>query len=247
MEKALNEQPLLTARGVSKRYARGDQPVVDVLRSIDLEIFPGETIAIVGKSGTGKSTLLHILGTLDLPTSGDLTYRGEALSNRSEKELAAFRNRELGFVFQFHYLMQEFNALENVLMPALLAGLPTRAAKARAQVLLERVGLADRKTHKPNQLSGGEQQRVAVARALMMGPKLLLTDEMTGNLDPVTGVQVFDLVREIHAEAGMAIVSVTHDVQLAAAYSRVYRLNGGELRAEPPPGWQPGKPPPLSN
>ncbi len=189
----------------------------------------GDRIAIVGKSGAGKSTLLHVLGTLEEPTSGTVHFQGQNIFAFGEEKLSQFRNRQLGFVFQFHYLMLEFTALENAMMPAMLGGISRKKAKERAEYLLNKVGLADRLDHKPSQLSGGEQQRVAIARALMMNPKLLLTDEMTGNLDPVTGQQVFDLVQSIHTELGMALVSVTHDENLAAVYSRIYRLKGGIL------------------
>jgi lipoprotein-releasing system ATP-binding protein len=200
---------------------------------VDLEVEPGDSIAIVGKSGSGKSTLLHILGTLEAPSHGKAYFLGQDLSKFSESKLSRFRNQELGFVFQFHYLMVEFTAVENVMMPALLSGMSRREAKILASRLIEKVGLADRETHKPSELSGGEQQRVAIARALMMKPKVLLTDEMTGNLDPATGSQIFSLIHAMHRELGTAIVSVTHDSQLARNYKRIYRLQEGVLREEP--------------
>ena len=218
----------MVAEGIGKVFSHRGAPI-DVLRGVSLTVRPGDRIAVVGKSGTGKSTLLHVLGTLVAPSEGTLLFAGEDVFAYRENALAAFRNREIGFVFQFHYLMLEFTAVENVMMPALIAGVSRREARSGAMELLERVGLADRATHKPGQLSGGEQQRVSIARALMMRPKLLLTDEMTGNLDPVTGQQIFDLVQQMHRERGTAIISVTHDEAMAAAYDRVYRLKDGVL------------------
>lgn len=230
---------LLTATKLRKEFRKADHGPLEVLRDVDLEIAEGDSIAIVGKSGTGKSTFLHILGTLERPSHGSVVFLGQDVFRFTESRLAHFRNRELGFVFQFHYLMPEFTAVENVMMPALIAGASSRQSRVRAAALLEKVGLKDRLTHRPSQLSGGERQRVAIARALMMKPKLLLTDEMTGNLDPVTGLEVFDLVKKIHSEMGMAMVSVTHDEQLASQYSRIYRLADGGLHPEPPAGWKP--------
>jgi lipoprotein-releasing system ATP-binding protein len=235
----MDDGVLLTATGLRKTFARAGEGPVEVLRSVDLEIAKGDSIAIVGKSGTGKSTLLHVIGTLERPSKGEVIFLGQDVFRFTESRLAHFRNRELGFVFQFHYLMPEFTALENVMMPALLAKANTAQSRSRAGALLEKVGLKSRLTHRPSQLSGGERQRVAIARALMMSPKLLLTDEMTGNLDPVTGAEVFDLVKKIHMEMGTAMVSVTHDEQLASQYSRVYRLTDGVLKPEPPAGWKP--------
>ena len=224
-----DEHPLLEASGVTKVFRRRQAEPLTVLRNIDLEVWPGDSIAIVGKSGAGKSTLLHLLGTLESPSGGRIRYNGQDVFAFSESRISKFRNVQLGFVFQFHYLMLEFTALENVMMPALIHGDPRASTRARAESLLEKVGLIDRRFHRPNQLSGGEQQRVAVARALMMGPRLLLTDEMTGNLDPLTGQQVFDLVHRVHSESKMAIISVTHDELLARSYRRVFRLVDGEL------------------
>lgn len=221
--------PLLVARDVGKVFERGSSHPLEVLRKIDLDIQEGDSIAVIGKSGAGKSTLLHVLGTLEEPTSGTVHFQGQDIFSFDEESLSGFRNKKVGFVFQFHYLMLEFSALDNTMMPALLGGVPKKKARARAEALLEKVGLQERLEHKPGQLSGGEQQRVAIARALMMSPKLLLTDEMTGNLDPVTGQQVFELVQSIHSEFGMAMVSVTHDENLAASYSRIYRLTEGVL------------------
>ena len=225
----MNSSSLLIAQKVRKVFRRKDSPEIEVLKSVELEIRPSDRIAIVGKSGAGKSTLLHILGTLEAPSDGNVFFLGQNIFTFNEEQLSKFRNRQLGFVFQMHYLMLEFTALENVMMPALLAGESRKNARQRAESLLSKVGLSDRLGHKPNQLSGGEQQRVSIARALVMGPKLLLTDEMTGNLDPVTGRQVFELVQTIHAELKMAMVSVTHDETLAASYSRIFRLVDGRL------------------
>lgn len=224
-------ETLLVTESLRKTFTLQGVPI-EVLKGVDFVVDAGESIAIVGKSGTGKSTLLHLLGTLVAPSEGRVLFDGKDVFKYRENELARFRNQSIGFVFQFHYLMLEFTALENVMMPGLLGGRKTRDARDRATELLGRVGLSDRMTHKPGQLSGGEQQRVAVARALMMGPKLLLTDEMTGNLDPVTGRQIFDLVREMHAEYRMALVSVTHDEVMAASYDRVFRLTEGLLVPE---------------
>jgi lipoprotein-releasing system ATP-binding protein len=229
-----SREPLLVADEVSKRFRRpGEDGQIDVLRGVHLEVHTGDRIAVVGKSGSGKSTLLQILGTLERPTGGSLRFEGRELTKLGDRSLAEFRNRALGFVFQFHYLMIEFTALENAMMPALIAGESRRWARDRATELLNRVGLGARLAHKPGQLSGGEQQRVAIARALMLRPRLLLTDEMTGNLDPVTGSQILELLSEMHAEYGMAIVSVTHDRALAARYGKVLELSGGLLVAHP--------------
>ncbi len=228
----MNSNAVLVATGLKKVFRKSGGPPIEVLKGADLEISPGDSIAIVGKSGSGKSTLLHLLGTLEAPSHGTVHFLGQDLSKFSEKKLSHFRNHELGFVFQFHYLMVEFTALENVMMPALIGGVGRKAAKARAENLLAKVSLSDRMSHKPSELSGGEQQRVAIARALMMKPKVLLTDEMTGNLDPATGSQVFELIQTMHRELGTAIVSVTHDDKLARSYQRVYRLRDGHLGVE---------------
>ncbi|MFM8316324.1 MAG: ABC transporter ATP-binding protein [Deltaproteobacteria bacterium] len=220
---------LLSARDVSKIYRRKGEPPVSVLKRVDLDIGVNDRIAILGKSGAGKSTLLHILGTLEAPSHGVVKFKGKDIFDLGENDLARFRNRQIGFVFQFHYLMIEFSALENVMMPSLLAGESKSKARGLAENLLKRVGLGDRLTHKPNQLSGGEQQRVAIARALMMKPKLLLTDEMTGNLDTATGRQIFEMIRLLQEEHGIALVSVTHDETLAQSFPRVLRLDQGEL------------------
>ena len=226
--------PLVQAIELEKRYVDGPA-VVSVLEGLALEIEAGERIAIVGESGVGKSTLLHLLGALDRPTSGRILFNGEDVFARPEPELAGFRNREVGFVFQFHHLLPDFTALENVMLPALIAGEAFREARARAASLLERVGLRERLAHRPGQLSGGEQQRVAVARALVQRPRLLLADEPTGNLDPVTGEGVQQLLIELNHEHGSALVVATHNARLAAAMGRTLRLAGGRLHEEHAP------------
>jgi lipoprotein-releasing system ATP-binding protein len=229
MSKTKAGHTLLSARQVSKVFRRGTGKPVDVLKAVDLEIATGDRIAILGKSGAGKSTLLHILGTLEAPSSGKVFFDGRDLFRFSESDLSSFRNRTIGFVFQFHYLMVEFTALENVMMPALIGKMSKRMARDRAMELLSWVGLTQRADHKPGQLSGGEQQRVAIARALVMKPKLILTDEMTGNLDVSTGSQILELMGSVHEEYGCALVSVTHDEGMAAQYDRVLKLHQGSL------------------
>ena len=222
-----DNQPLIVARGVTKKYCGALD--TEVLKGVDLTVSPAEKIAIVGKSGAGKSTLLHLLGTLERPSGGEILFEGKNVFSYSESELSQYRNRKIGFVFQFHYLMIEFTAVENVMMPLLIGGSSRRLAHERAKDLLSQVGLAGRLDHKPNQLSGGEQQRVAIARAIAQRPRLLLTDEMTGNLDPQTGQTVLDLVDSLHREYGLALVCVTHDDQLASRFPTVYRLADGKL------------------
>jgi lipoprotein-releasing system ATP-binding protein len=201
---------------------------VEVLQGLDLEVYAGETLAVVGASGVGKSTLLHILGTLERPTSGTVLWDGEEVFAQDDVHLAAFRNRKVGFVFQFHYLLAEFNALENVMMPALIARLPTSEARDRAEAILTRVGLRERLLHQVGTLSGGEQQRVAVARALVMKPEVLLADEPTGNLDPKSGVQVQQLLLELNREYGLTSVIVTHNLDLARSLDRRITLVNGK-------------------
>ena len=219
---------LLAIKGLCKRYAMGDT-TVEVLRGIDLEITAATTTALVGASGAGKSTLLHILGALDRPSSGSVCYRGSELFSRSDQELADFRNSSVGFVFQFHHLLPEFTALENVLMPALIARKPRQEANARAMKLLDQVGLSHRLTHRPGELSGGEQQRVAIARALVLGPELLLADEPTGNLDMKTSESIHELLAHLQQETGITLVIVTHNEHLAAGMERVIRLVDGRI------------------
>ena len=212
-----------------KEYPHGDH-TVPVLRDVDLELEAGDMVAIVGASGVGKSTLLHVLGTLDLPTSGSIRFNGEEITEMGPARLAEFRNKEIGFVFQFHHLLPEFSALENVMMPALIQRVPRAEAAHRARNILGRVGLARRLTHKPSELSGGEQQRVALARAMVLGPSLLLADEPTGNLDKRTGEEIHELFVELNRERGSTLLVVTHNRELAEMMPRCLRmLDGGGL------------------
>ena len=219
---------MIALRNLTKEYVDGPR-VVRVLTGLELEISAGERVAIVGESGVGKSTLLHILGTLDRPTSGEVWFDGEDLATKSDHELAHFRNREVGFIFQFHHLLPDFTALENVMMPSLISGASHDVARGRASELLNRVGLAERLEHKPGELSGGEQQRVAVARALIQEPRVVLADEPTGNLDPTTAAGVQELLIELNTERRLTLVVVTHSVGLAAAMDRTLRLSGGRI------------------
>ncbi len=226
----MNDDLLLAAQGLYKRYRSGDNTIT-VLDGLDLSLRPRETCAIVGASGSGKTTLLQILGTLDLPDSGALLFAGKDLLHLSEAELIRHRNRSLGFIFQFHHLLPEFDALENVMMPGFIAGLPERELEERAVTLLEQVGLGERLHHRSGELSGGEQQRVALARALLMQPALLLADEPTGNLDAASGQRVFSLLQELSQSHGLAVVMVTHNMELAQAMDRCLRLVEGRLQA----------------
>ena len=211
-----------------KTYGNGAKQV-QVLKGIDLAVSQGDRVAIVGASGVGKTTLLHILGTLDQPTSGRVLYEGEDVFTLDERALAFFRNREIGFVFQFHHLLPEFSALENTLMPCLIQGLPKKEAASRAEAILTAVGLKDRLLHKPGELSGGEQQRVAVARAMVLEPKVLLADEPTGNLDTRTGESVFDLLQELNQVKGLTLIVVTHNSALASRMARQIHLVDGRV------------------
>ena len=219
---------LLHATQLSKSYGEGEH-VVRVLDNLDLAIRPAERIAIIGESGVGKSTLLHILGTLDRPTSGQVQLNGQDLFGLPELELAALRNSQIGFVFQLHHLLPDFSALENVMMPGLIARLSLEESQARAAEMLDRVGMSARLSHRPGELSGGEQQRVAVARALVLGPRLVLADEPTGNLDPETGDSVLRVLLSLNQAMGVAMVVVTHSEKLAAAMDRTLRLRHGAL------------------
>jgi len=201
---------------------------VEVLKGIDLTFSRGEKAAIVGASGVGKTTLLHILGTLDRPTKGKVLYEGEDILILNERKLALFRNREIGFVFQLHHLLPEFNALENTMMPCLIQGMPKKEAMLRAEAMLTLVGLKERLSHKPGELSGGEQQRVAVARALVLEPKALLADEPTGNLDTKTGESVFELLQELNQIKGITLIVVTHNLKLAGQLPRQIHLVDGK-------------------
>ena len=220
---------LLEVRGLERSFRVG-QTTIHVLRGLDLDVAAGEMVAIVGASGVGKSTLLHVLGGLDRADAGVVRIGDADVRALSDEDLVAFRNRSVGFVFQFHHLLPEFSALENAEMPMRIARLPPADARARATQLLVRVGLGDRLAHRPAMLSGGEQQRVAIARALAMRPALLLADEPTGDLDEHTGETLHALVREMHREHGLTSVIATHNLRLAAACDRVLRLEAGSLR-----------------
>ena len=200
---------------------------MEVLKGVDLTFSQGEKAAIVGASGVGKTTLLHILGTLDRPSTGKVSYEGKDIFTLNETDLSVFRNREIGFVFQFHHLLPEFNALENTMMPCLIQGTPKKEAESRAETILTLVGLKERLSHKPGELSGGEQQRVAVARALVLEPKVLLADEPTGNLDTKTGESIFDLLQELNRIQGVTLIVVTHNLKLAERLSRQIQLIDG--------------------
>jgi lipoprotein-releasing system ATP-binding protein len=221
---------VITADNIVKTYAGPTGPV-PVLQSASLDVAAGEMVAIIGASGVGKSTLLHVLGTLDRPDSGTLQVAGEDVLAYAEPQLRAFRNRTLGFVFQFHHLLPEFSALENVMMPMLIARRPETEARRTASELLAELGLKDRAEHRPGALSGGEQQRVAVARALAQQPKALLADEPTGNLDRETGDQLHALLVRLNEDRGLTVVIVTHNERLAEACHRRLRLEGGRLQA----------------
>ncbi len=223
--------PLVVIRGLHKSFLHMKRQL-HVLRGIDLDINAGEVVAIVGKSGAGKSTLLHCMGTLDLPSRGTIRLGDHDLAGLSGARLAAIRNEMIGFVFQFHHLLPEFNALENVMMPGLIKGLSRGEMIPRATELLAEVNLDDRATHRPGELSGGEQQRVALARALVMEPKLILADEPTGNLDTGTSAAIHDLFFEINRQHGTTIVVVTHNVAFAQSMPRVVTMSDGTISAD---------------
>ncbi|MDW8246872.1 MAG: ABC transporter ATP-binding protein [Sandaracinaceae bacterium] len=232
MEKpATSNPPLLRVRQLRKRFLHEGREI-EVLRGIDLEVHSGEMVAIVGASGAGKSTLLYLLGTLDLPTSGSIEYEGRDVTRYSNAELSAFRNQMLGFVFQFHYLLPEFTALENVMMPGLVGALPKKVLRERAKHLLEEVGLADRMHHRPGELSGGEQQRVALARALIVEPKLVLADEPTGNLDSKNSHAMQELFFELNQRKGTTFLIVTHSQELAARMPRIISMRDGRILSD---------------
>jgi lipoprotein-releasing system ATP-binding protein len=224
----LGAKALLSAQGVVKSYRVGGRQLT-VLRGLDLDVQAGEMLAIVGASGVGKSTLLHVLGGLDRVDSGSVAINGTMLTALADAAVVAFRNRHVGFVFQFHHLLPEFSALENAEMPMRIARMPTAEARPRAEQMLIRVGLGERLTHRPGMLSGGEQQRVAVARALVMRPALLLADEPTGDLDEQTAEALHGLLRAMHREFGLTSVIATHNPKLAAACDRILRLEAGRL------------------
>jgi lipoprotein-releasing system ATP-binding protein len=221
--------PVLRARGVVRRFEEG-ATTLEVLRGLDLDVRAGERLAIIGASGSGKTTLLQILGGLDRPDAGRVEVDGRDIHALGEQERGALRNHMIGFVYQFHHLLAEFSALENVAMPLLVRRMQARAATQRGTQLLERVGLAERLRHRPHQLSGGERQRAAVARALVTSPRLVLADEPTGNLDGRNAEQVFALMLELNREFGTSLVIVTHDTRLAARMDRVLELENGILR-----------------
>ncbi len=218
---------VLSCKNVCKNYHDGGREL-KILTGVNLDVAEGEILAISGPSGVGKSTLLHIMGTLDSPSSGEVIYRGKDLTTLSKREINRVRNEELGFVFQFYHLLPEFSALENVTMPAIAMGMARKEAQERGIELLETVGLAERMTHKPGQLSGGEQQRVAIARALYNKPGIVLTDEPTGNLDEQTGGSIEDLLWKLNSEHNLTLVVVTHDDALAARAHRWIHIHDGQ-------------------
>lgn len=221
-------KPLLQVKGLCKTYGM-NQKQVEALKDITFDITQGELVAIVGASGAGKSTLLHTLGALDHPTSGKILYRGEDLFSFSEMKLAEFRNYKIGFIFQFHYLLPEFNALENTMMPALIRGYKRKEALEEAEKILVTVELKDRLTHKQGELSGGEQQRVAIARALILKPEIILADEPTGNLDSPTGEAIFDLLLSLNQRLKITLLVVTHNESLAKKMLRRITLRDGRI------------------
>lgn len=221
---------ILACEAVCKNYYDG-QLNVQVLDNLTLQVDKGQSIGIVGASGSGKSTLLHILGGLDKPTSGRVSLMGQDLSQLSQKQLSRLRNQHLGFVYQFHHLLPEFSALENVMMPLLIGKRPKEQARERALLMLEKVGLKDRVQHRPGELSGGERQRAAIARALVTDPACLLADEPTGNLDRKNALNILDMMMELKQELGTALVVVTHDDEMAARFDRVLNMTDGALSA----------------
>jgi len=227
----MTERPLVIAKDVRKSFQHMGR-TLEVLRGIDLTILEGDMVSIVGQSGAGKSTLLHCIGTLDVVTSGALKLAGEELTSMSGTRLADLRNRTIGFVFQFHHLLPEFNAVENVIMPGLIQGRSRRDMEPRAHTLLEEVGLKDRMLHRPGELSGGEQQRVALARALVLEPKLLLADEPTGNLDSRTSEQIHQLFFNVNEQRKTTIIIVTHNAALAGGMARVVTLRDGRVERD---------------
>ncbi|MFW6080850.1 MAG: ABC transporter ATP-binding protein [Desulfosalsimonas sp.] len=223
------EAPLLEAKGICRKFT-DKNATIEVLNDLSVELARGETMAVVGESGVGKSTLLHILGTLDQPDEGEVLYNGVNVLEMSPAGLAAFRNASIGFVFQFHYLLPEFTSLENVMMPGMIAGMKKKSIRGDAEAVLVRVGLKDRLAHRVIDLSGGEQQRVALARALVLKPDILLADEPTGNLDQRNSAQIHEFLVELNREMGMAMVVVTHNLKLAAMMQRRMYIAEGRLQ-----------------
>ena len=237
---------LLEVKDLYKSYGNGSAKV-EVLKGINLTIEAGDTVALVGPSGAGKSTLLHVMGTIDRPSAGNVLFDGQEIFSLSDQSLAAFRNGSIGFVFQFHHLLPEFSALENVMMPLLIGGVKRSKAEGRARGLLDDVGLSHRVTHRPGELSGGEQQRVAIARALVRSPRLLLADEPTGNLDRRTSEEIHALLYSIQQSTGISLVIVTHNEQLAAGMGRTIRFVDGRIVEAAPNDFSQAAPhPPLT-
>lgn len=226
----MNKQTVLSLKAVTRSYPQaGSNGRLDVLKGVSLDLHAGELVALVGPSGSGKSTLLHAVGLLDRPSSGDILVDGKQVTALDDASRTQLRGRSIGFVYQFHHLLPEFTALENVILPQMIIGVPKAKAAERAQYLLEQVGLGQRGHHRPGQLSGGEQQRVAIARALANNPKLLIADEPTGNLDPKTALEVFELLKSITRTEGLAALVATHNFDLARAMDRVLQLQNGML------------------
>lgn len=229
MEQVENSRiPLLEARSLERKFQHGGREI-NVLRGLEITIARNEMTAVLGKSGVGKSTLLHILGTIDKPDSGTVHFDGTDVFSLNERELASFRNKRIGFIFQFHHLLPEFSALENVMIPAIIGGLSRRESNDRAEELLKTVGLESRMTHRPAELSGGEQQRVALARALVMRPRLIIADEPTGNLDDATSEEVHNLFSEVNSSFGVAFLVATHNMKLAGRMHRILKLEDGKV------------------
>lgn len=221
-------EPLLMAKALTKSYVMGSRSL-EVLRGVDLEVARGDFLALRGASGAGKSTLLHLIGGLDLPNSGEILFEGRDIAKFPESELTHFRNRRVGFIFQAYHLLPELTALENVCLPARIARVSAGSAQSRATSLLEQVGLKERLEHKPYELSGGEQQRVAIARSLISGPELILADEPTGNLDSRTGLEIIELLKSLSVQTNAALIIATHDIKVAAAARKVIELADGRV------------------
>ena len=223
-----NENVILKTIDVTKIYSTGAAEL-QVLNPINLEIQKGEAVCLLGSSGAGKSTLLQILGTLDRPTTGDVLFQGQSLFAMNDEQISAFRNEKMGFVFQFHHLIHEFNAIENVMLPCLLAGESRAIASEKAEYWLNHLGLSERLTHYPNQLSGGELQRTAIARSLIRNPQILLADEPTGNLDSENSKKIQNLFFELHKQLGLTLIVVTHDLEFSKLFSKIYQVKDGHL------------------